>query len=107
MGTPGFSVRADCTGPAVCVYVAGEVDIATADRLRDSVAAAVAAQPITRLVIDLSEVTFCDSSGLSALVDAHRSCQERGAALILHRPSARVRTTLTFSGLAEYFTIEP
>jgi anti-sigma B factor antagonist len=107
MGTAGFSVRVDCTGQAVCVYVAGEVDIATADHLRDSVAAALAAQRITRLVIDLGEVTFCDSSGLSALVDAHSSCQERGVALILHRPSARMRTTLKFSGLAEYFTIEP
>ena len=107
MGTPGFSVRVDCTGDAVCVYGAGEAG----HRHRRSLArfgfAALEAQPITRLVIDLSEVTFCDSSGLSALVDAHRSCQERGAALIVHRPSARVRNTLELSGLAEYFAIEP
>ena len=54
------------------LYVSGELDIATAPLLR-SRSTDLLHGSATPLLIDLSGVTFCDSSGLSAMVAAERA----------------------------------
>jgi anti-sigma B factor antagonist len=108
MSTPGFSVRLGTDGDVTCVAVTGEIDIATADHLRASVSLALSASHhVGELVIDLGAVTFCDSSGLQALVNARRACSEREIAMILLEPSRRVRDVIKIAGLDDYFTITP
>lgn len=105
--TSGFSVHLGTGGDGTWVHVSGEVDMATSDHLRGSIELALATAGIGRLVINLAEVTFCDSMGLTVLVDALRACQGRGIELVLHGPDDRLRKTLKISGLADLFTIEP
>lgn len=67
---------------AVVVTVAGEIDIHTVDRLRGAVAeglARVVDEPADgiALVIDLTDVTFLGSQGLTALVEATKAAQRR------------------------------
>lgn len=62
-----LQVRSGAVGGCAVVYVAGEVDHQTAPLLR-SQAAVAAARAGTRLVVDFEKVTFCDSSGIAALV---------------------------------------
>src|SRR4051812_16226385 len=61
-------VRSDRDGRATLV-VAGEIDLVTAPFLRDELAAVIGDAGSTT-VVDLSGVTFIDSSGLGALIDA-------------------------------------
>ena len=69
MGTFGTqSFRSN--GQAV-VHVHGEIDLYTAPQLWETLDAAIAGTP-HELVIDLSDVTFLDSSGLAVLVRAHK-----------------------------------
>lgn len=49
----------------VRVAVTGEVDVATADDLYQSITDA--AESVAEVVVDLADVTFCDSSGIGAL----------------------------------------
>jgi anti-sigma B factor antagonist len=63
----GMSVAVSSTGSKAVVTVQGEVDIGTADRLE---AAYRHAATVGVVVVDLSDVTFMDSSGLNALVRA-------------------------------------
>ena len=107
MRTPGFSVRLDTTGDTACVYVTGELDMATADHLSDCISLALKATSTTELGIDLGRVTFCDSAGLQALVNAQRACQKRQVGLVLHGPDDRLLEILKIAGLGSHFTIEP
>jgi anti-sigma B factor antagonist len=64
----------------VVVTAAGEVDMATADALRVTMTESLADMSDGCIaVLDLSQVTFLDSSGLQALVEAHRHARPRGA----------------------------
>jgi anti-sigma B factor antagonist len=59
------------------------------------------------LVIDLGNISFADSSGLSALLLAHRLYRESGNALVLCNLSDRVEKLLEISQLTNVFTIVP
>ena len=77
------------------VAVAGEVDIATVTRLRESLFGLTASG--RTLVVDLDQVSFIDSSGLAALVGAARRAAAHGASLqvVCTRPQTRQLFRLT------------
>jgi anti-sigma B factor antagonist len=72
----------------------GELDMATADDLSQLLRAAAAnGEPV---VLDLSRVTFMDSSGLRALLEGAELSRGSGS-LVIVRPSAQVRRLLDIS----------
>lgn len=77
----------------------GEIDAATAPRL---LAALSRAEGV--VVLDLSEVTFIDSSGLRVFIElAHRIGSE---SFVLREPSKPFRRLLELTGLDATFTIQ-
>ena len=64
-----FEVTISHHGDTVLMSVSGEVDLLTAPQLGESLDAVMTENP-TRVVIDLSEVAFLASSGMSVLIDA-------------------------------------
>jgi anti-anti-sigma factor len=104
-GTP-FSVTTRTTGAGAVVTVEGELDVATAPRLRAEVAALVL-KPGQVLVVDLAGVTFCDSSGISALIAARNVAEAAGAAVALAALPARLSRTFGLIGLAGFFPTYP
>jgi anti-sigma B factor antagonist len=86
------------------LLVTGDVDIATAGELREAGEQAITDVTGT-LRIDLSGVTFMDSSGISALV-AIRNAAMASTTLILDNPSPRVVRVLEITGLASAFRVE-
>ena len=66
-----------------------EIDITNAPDLRSTLLAA-AADGYGRLVADLTRTRFCDSSGLHALLAAHKRAQADGGELLLVIPNAAV-----------------
>ena len=81
------------------IIVHGELDIATAPRL---------AALLTRLrqrrhpvVLDLSEVAFMDSSGLTVLVEANERSRRDGWSFRIRRASARVARVAKLAGAEE------
>jgi anti-sigma B factor antagonist len=70
----GFAVEHERTGSIPLVAVSGEMDLATADLVRAALAETPADQPV---VIDLTEMTFIDCSGLRVLLDEHRRRSSR------------------------------
>lgn len=57
------------------------------------------------LIIDLSTVTFADSSGLGSLLLAHRLFRDNGRKLVLAGVTARVRKLLDISQLSSVFVL--
>lgn len=82
-------------GDAVVVLPTGELDIASAPTLRDELAAVITAQPRPRVVCcDLTDVTFMDSTALSALVFAHETAAMGGQQFCLAGARASVHRVL-------------
>jgi anti-anti-sigma factor len=79
------------------VTISGELDIACAHALREQLLGVLGTQG-SRLVADLSGVTFCDASGLSALAAAGRRARLLGGVLCLAAPSVPVTTVLRLTG---------
>ena len=82
------------------VTARGELDVATADRLAGALEAPVASGS-SLVVLDLTDVSFLDSSGLRTIVRAATALEERGGRLIVDGVSAAVERVLEVTGLLE------
>ncbi|MGC9669641.1 STAS domain-containing protein [Planosporangium sp. 12N6] len=80
------------------VRVSGEVDVATVDPLAQALSAALAQRP-DLVEVDLHQVAFIDSSGIAALLRAHRAAVEAGCRLRVVRPQRAVYRVLDICGL--------
>lgn len=94
-----FSIAArDIPGTHI-VALHGELDIASVDGLAD----ALAGRAGSTVVVDLSGLTFMDSTGIGALVVARNRVQSKGSGqLVVSRPSAIVREAMEIVGLGAW-----
>ena len=86
--------------------ISGELDIYTAQRLRAALVDHTEADG-HRLVLDLSELTFIDSSGLGVLVGAFKQARLKGGALVLAGPRGQLLKILNVTGLDKVFPVRP
>jgi anti-anti-sigma factor len=84
--------------------VAGALDLAGGDLLEDAIGPFVGTTP--RVVVDLSEVHFIDSSGLGALIALHQRAADVGGELTLRAPSDAVRRVLDLTRTGPVFEVE-
>jgi anti-anti-sigma factor len=77
-----FAITAERHGAISLLKVSGELDLATAPQFREAHARARQGEPDV-LLIDLADVTFIDSTGLDALLDAHVEDEEQRLRIIL------------------------
>lgn len=84
--------------------LAGELDAHTATQLDTMLAAT---EPSASIDLDLSAVTFLDSSGLRTLVAQHAAREEQGGALVLRSPSPSVVKLLDITGLTDHLRVDP
>jgi len=75
-----------------------EIDITNAPELTSALLAAAAGRPGT-VVADLTRTRFCDSSGLHALLAAHKRAQADSCELLLVIPDAAVLRVFTLTGI--------
>ena len=101
-----LTVQTEEHGDAVVVSVAGELDMATAPRLQDQITDLLD-RGRNRLVFNLAEVSFCDSTGLSVFVRAKNSCEEAGGEVRLAAPQRGVLRILEVSGLVDVLNTYP
>jgi anti-sigma B factor antagonist len=85
------------------VRAGGEIDSHTVHAFHEVVTEA--ASLASRVVIDLSQVTFVDSSGLGGLILARRKARERGGSVSLVSPPPMVRRLLGSTRLHDVFDI--
>ncbi|AEW97817.1 MULTISPECIES: STAS domain-containing protein [Streptomycetaceae] len=104
MPSPPIIVRSTVADRAAVISVAGELDMETAPELRLAVSACLQQGPRS-LSIDLSRVSFCDCSGLNALLRARRLTAEAGVRLRLLCPRPQLLALLANSDTAHCFTI--
>ncbi|MFJ3582008.1 STAS domain-containing protein [Streptomyces sp. NPDC090127] len=86
------------------VKVCGELDLDSVTQLHTTLLHALAASDGAGVALDLSEVTFCDSSGLNALLRARRQAVSDGHPLTITAASPQVTRLLEITGAAALFT---
>ncbi len=87
---------------AAMIVIDGELDLASAPQLTDTITGlSELSEPV---VLDLSSVTFVDSSGVRALLDAQRIAAEKGRKLAIFRPGVAVTRLLDLVDLRSRFT---
>ncbi|MDP9847802.1 anti-sigma B factor antagonist [Streptosporangium lutulentum] len=85
--------------------IVGEIDLYTAPRLQSEFARVLEESRTTHVVIDMSGVEFCDSTGLNVLLSVLKRLKERGGVLELAAPPPAVQKILQVTGLDSVFTV--
>lgn len=101
----GFACRRYTLQGIAVVELSGDVDLESSPTVRTVLLTALrhSAGP---LFVDLTNVSFLDSSGLSALVAAYRRANAFDRDVLLVAPSPPVRRLLTISGLDRLFVLQ-
>ena len=94
----------DEAGTPPRVGVRGEIDLLHAPDLRACLEEALKTQP-AEIVVDMTRLTFIDSSGLNALIFAERMLREGGGHLVVANPPRTALRVMEVAGLTEVFTI--
>lgn len=92
-------------GTAHVVEVAGEIDAGTAPQFRRELASEAVDTAVAELVVDLSEVRFIDSAGLTILAGLHRRSRERGVSVKVVTRQYAVKRALNITGLDELIPV--
>jgi anti-sigma B factor antagonist len=95
--------RVEADGEHVVVTVSGEVDFHTASLLDRAVEKSTHISP--RLVVDLTDVSFIDSTGLGVLIGARSRAQESGGSIAIVHPPHTVVRLLSSSRMQQTFPV--
>ncbi|MFK0237392.1 STAS domain-containing protein [Streptomyces vinaceus] len=98
-------MRVEGEGPHV-VHVGGEMDIDRAAMLYAALHTAITQQHgPAEIVIDVAEMSFCDSAGLGALIHARHTADEYGHRITLRNPQPQFQRLLNLTGAETLFAI--
>lgn len=98
-----LSVTTSAASDHTVVVVSGEVDAATSDTLRAAIFDVIEGGQ-ARVVVEMSEVSFIDSSGLRVLIGGFKAADSAGGTLRVSAPSDAVVRLLEITGQFDRFT---
>ena len=100
--TSHFNTEVRTQGRATIIGLSGELDLASSAALQEELDRVAGTEV---LILDLRDLEFIDSTGLSVLVKAHQEAQESGREFGLVKGGAQVQRLLALTGLAERLRI--
>lgn len=99
-----FGVVEERRNGATVVAAQGEIDVATAPALRETLELVIERDE-GPVVVDLTAVTFIDSTGLGVLIGARQRSMDAGRALSIVIVEPRILKVFEITGLTEVFSI--
>ncbi|MBR2901314.1 MAG: STAS domain-containing protein [Clostridia bacterium] len=101
-----MEIRGEKHGEETTAFIFGEIDHHNAKEAREKLDRIIdETQPIS-FSLDLSGVTFCDSSGLGLVMGRMRKCLSVGSILIIKNPSEAAYRILQIAGMDKILKIE-
>jgi anti-sigma B factor antagonist len=88
------------------LHLKGELDADTANQLHETLAGLLE-RPVPRIVVDLTDLKFCDSVGLSAFITSKQVITARGGWLSFAGANPFLTQLLDTVGLSRYFAVFP
>ncbi|GAA2567068.1 STAS domain-containing protein [Winogradskya consettensis] len=98
MERPELSITVESAPDEAVFHLAGEIDVLTVTKL-SAMVNEILAEPPSRIILDMSGVTFCDSQGLGTLVVLSRKAQHARAVLALTNVGDFLLRVLDITGL--------
>jgi anti-sigma B factor antagonist len=89
------------------IELEGELDLAARRTLQDAVGTALEPGPVDTLVIDMTDVTFADSTTITWLLTSAQRMEAGGGRLVVVVASGPVRDLLALTGLDQRLTLVP
>ena len=99
-----FDLEIETEGSSALIRIRGDLDLQVVDQVTEALARIESANPVL-LVIDLSRLSFMDSSGMGAVAAAHVRALEAGRRFAIVRPPGGVRQAFDRTRLNEVITI--
>ena len=96
----------DSVGSTLTVHIRGEIDHHTAADIRGRIDDMLFQRRPRRLVLNLSSVTFMDSSGLGLIMGRFSVMKELGGEMAVCDPSPETRSILTLAGMERLVRVE-
>ena len=93
-------------GTHALVILAGEIDVSTVGELYEELADLTRAG-VCHVSLNVAEVTFVDSTGLSLFVSEHKRVESMNGELIIFSPPQQMRRVLEITGLETYLNLRP
>jgi len=94
--------------PAPTVYSpTGAIDLHVSPELRATLRTIIDEEKPKRLVVDLSQVPYIDSSGIAVLIGAMQSLEHEGGIFMISGPQEGVRMIFESAKLDQYFRLFP
>jgi anti-anti-sigma factor len=90
-------------GRAVSVTGHGEIDMTTVEMLADTLDTVLRQECPAHIDVNLSEVTFMDSSGVNALMACRAVAEPAGCRITISHPRPTVHRVLTVTGVGHLF----
>ena len=97
-------IRVQPLEDGLCLALAGEIDLSRSPDVRAALIQHIAGQP-KRLIIDLVDVPYMDSSGVATLVEALQKQRAHGGKMILCHLQPKVRSIFEIARLDQVFTL--
>ena len=97
MEPAALTTHLEVTADEAILYVAGDIDLASSGALRQALATAF--ERAATVTVDVADVGFIDSSGLSVLVWGHERARADGGAFRISRPSPMLRRLMEITRL--------
>src|SRR5919112_1577703 len=105
--SPEFAITEHAIdGERHVLAVRGEIDLFTAPELKQVLAECIEAGRV-RIVVDLTDTTFLDSTALGVLIGAVKRLRSRDGALAIVNIDDNIAKTFEITGLDQIFTILP
>ena len=96
----------DTAGSILSIHIRGEIDHHTAASIRQGIDATLFEKRPAKLILDLSAVSFMDSSGLGLIMGRYSVMKELDGEMIVWNPSRETRSILTLAGMERLVRIE-
>ncbi|MFI7697617.1 STAS domain-containing protein [Nonomuraea sp. NPDC049480] len=100
-----LSVTSGLSRNAVIIRLEGELDVNAVPVLREHMQPIWDLPPHPFLILDLAEVTFCDSIGMNELISVMQRCEARGTRLLLGGVQGVMARVLSITGLRHAFEV--
>ncbi|MFZ5649800.1 MAG: anti-sigma F factor antagonist [Bacillota bacterium] len=95
-----MDIQIEITGGAMVVRLSGEIDLAVADTLRNSLESQLDNNPqVKNIILNLDRVTYIDSSGLGVMLGRYRRLSKHGGRMFIVGAAPQVKKVLDLSGL--------
>ena len=95
-----LALRSQREGEAHIIELIGELDLDGAPRLEEELRS-VEASDVQSIVVDLSQLTFIDSTGIIVIIEANRLLEAQGRHMLVVNGSPTVRRIFDVLGLTE------